>query len=561
MLRIPFLQFVFALNFVLVGVGCGRSGPLTAPRFDAEISAELRALSRVPLRPSPNGQYIIHAASKPDSPYGLAVLDTNGRQIAEIYSQQPLLRATWRPDSKVIAYFSQQRDGQRHLQFWDLAVGSHTRVPTPVTHHQYEVKWSNNSEFLAFNSDGRELVIVQPGGLISRIPGDFRTFAWAPDSKTIIAAPYDRSRSELQLIDVSKGVVRSRSLDAIWIIHNIEWAPHAQPLVRASNPQKSVSGLLHLNPVGLEVVRSIQLQGNISEPRWDPAGSRLLWTEQEAGSWRQLVMADVDGSVIHRYKHNGHLDFREFHDNGNTVVASLVSPSRYDLVQLNLSEPDTQTKILAAAKAISEPSATYFQQVLSRADHHFTIDIARSNISQVSPPAAVIRMLGGPLPQYAANWGERQLYLRHGIHYITVPNLGEEAVNDLIQTCDFVQKTLGVSSKRTVVYGTSTAASIALNAVTRNINAAGVVAIVGISEPPRELRAAGLPNVRLLAFHGGKDPFHPDKARRLLHDSVGREMLRPPRGIWHVFPGEVHALQAADSVVHATILAELDVLD
>jgi pimeloyl-ACP methyl ester carboxylesterase len=125
-----------------------------------------------------------------------------------------------------------------------------------------------------------------------------------------------------------------------------------------------------------------------------------------------------------------------------------------------------------------------------------------------------------------------------------------------------------VPRERIVLFGASDRAAAALEAAQRRPESIGMVVVQGVLGAPVLARDADreerLRAIRVLAFHGEHDrKCTPGRAREAIENAMGRAALRPPRGLWHVFPGEDHGLRsdAPHAAIHATILHELGLVD
>ncbi len=164
-------------------------------------------------------------------------------------------------------------------------------------------------------------------------------------------------------------------------------------------------------------------------------------------------------------------------------------------------------------------------------------------------------------------WAETQLYLAHGLHVIQIGNRKPDGALDLMAACDYAHSVLQVPRERIVVLAGSTATTVALEAALRRPDGMGILALTGVMSAPAETAESihpVTPRFRLLAFHGEKDrSISPEAARAILEQLVGASALRPPHGLWHVFPAENHSLNQFDSsvaTIHATILRELGLI-
>jgi dienelactone hydrolase len=311
-----------------------------------------------------------------------------------------------------------------------------------------------------------------------------------------------------------------------------------------------------IDPAERRVTQEIAISGSVDDPRWCPDGQTLLWSEYGDAEWQRLVLARRDGTVVRKIAFAGHANFRGFSADGRGVLVSVVSPAVNEILLAPLSGPSAEPAVLAGATTSSAEIAEFFaHQPAGKTVPDF-------HVSRLKPGrggnAVVIRMLGGDRPQFAANWGEIQLYLRHGVHYLSVPNTPETGLSNLRAACRYARETLGVPPERIVVYGVSTAATVTLEAYLSAPQTMGILVLVVLVSPAdEEFGIQHDPSARVFVFHGELDPRPPHVSREIIDRVLGPQAVRPPSGLWHVFAGEPHAITLNDASVHATILAQL----
>lgn len=552
---------------LLVAAGapaCRRQEALVRPCDDPALLAEFRAFSAVPLSPSPDGTKVAYSSQNERFPYGMEIREAGSeRSLLKCYSPEPMMRATWRPDGLALAYFRQTATTERQLYIWDLLRDSHALIETPSTHNQYDVSWSPDGSTFAFTSDAKEFIVVRPPGKILRREGAIRRFVWSPDSTRIALLLEDR-RDTVVFFSMETGAdIETIRIETPQRLVSLAWAPHPTLLLRGQDKAANVSTLYRVNPVSKKVTATITVQGEASQPEWLEYGKTLLWADHNAVGWQRLVVADDTGNPIRKFEYEGNINLRGFAPGRTGLFLSLISPAKNQIIRVAVGDPKAVPEILAGNSNASTGIAEH-ATVLGPAAGSFQprFYVSRNLRKKPRPEHAVIRMLGGQNPQFAANWGEIQFYLHHGIHYLTVPNLKDHGVVNLLAACRYARDTLKVPSANIVVYGASTAASVAIDTSITEPNAFGLLVVAGVvNRPAMTYRDYTVPRPRIFAFHGGRDPVPPRIGKTILDDTLGADATEAPNGMWHVFPDEPHSFALAEANVHATILKGLGLAD
>lgn len=501
--------------------------------------------------------------------YGIEIRDVNTLKTKYFcYFDNPILRVTWRPDSKALIYFVQNEDSTRSLFLWTLESDTHSSIKTQATHNQYEVKWSRDGSLLAFSSDGKELIITDSSSSQITIQGAVRSFSWDKNSECIAVVQDSKEKvSELQLYRAKTGEkIKSVQIGSECDLVSVEWQPFECILLRGhvkDRKKRNITSYLYsIDPQSATVTTRYVVDGEVGNPQWCLDGEAMLWERRSEKGKRVLVLASLDALPLHTFEFDGNISFRGFSYNRENATVLLSSQSKYELTSVSLTKLTDQPVTIAKAKSLPPTDALHEIRRISTPDgRSIKVSISKAK-SSLRKNATIIRMLGGEDPQYSANWAERQLYIHHGVDYVTVSDVRPYGVEDLLAVCHYVTDALQVPRRRVVVYGVSTGATVALEAALRDPYAFGVLCVVGLggSMPKGSPLDKHQPSLRVLGFHGANDRIPSGYAKDILLDSLGDQSLSPPYGFWHVFPGEAHAFLKADAIVHATILAELGVL-
>jgi dienelactone hydrolase len=113
-----------------------------------------------------------------------------------------------------------------------------------------------------------------------------------------------------------------------------------------------------------------------------------------------------------------------------------------------------------------------------------------------------------------------------------------KSTSDIVAARDYAVTVLKFPSDRVFLFGESYGASLVLDAA-NHIGATGGLVLVawnGLGGDGGQLEHA-----RVLAFHGGMDPFASAKSvGSSFRKRFGQQVTRPAGNRWHVFPDEGH---------------------
>jgi Tol biopolymer transport system component/predicted esterase len=551
----PKLPPLLAIALVL-GVGCSpRPGPLTINQ-NTKLLEEFRAWARTPLSVSPDHRKVAFSASQPGEPFGIEIRDVaTHAKLRAMYSKQPILRVTWRPDGQVIAYFRQEPNTQRSLFFWNLKEDRHVRIETPVTHNQYEVKWAPDGRALAFTSD-REKLVLASYHEINVISEPVRVFSWKADASMIVAVPEGKGvMSRLLFVDPRGGEVsRTAEFSGKADLIEVTWEGGLEVLCLGRDKKSNTREVFFVDPDRRDLTKKITVKTDFGSPVWTPDGAEIIWDRRGDRVWAGLIATDKEMTEKRAYEFPGDANFRGFASDGQAMIVSVVASGRNELLRVRWRDGGGR-EVLAKAATLPEQEVVHTAvNVPSPAGGDARLFISRLADPRREAHAAVIRVLGGAQPQYVTNWTERHFHISHGVTYVSVARRTDENVDDILQACAYVAEKYGISPARIVLYGQSSMAPPVIDALIKQPEAAGTFAVVGLISRPRTSAPRQFRPFRLMAFHGGSDPAPPSLARDILADAVGNEALVSPQVLWQVMPGEGHTLYEADAVVHASLL-------
>ncbi|MGH8016886.1 MAG: hypothetical protein ACREIA_01135 [Opitutaceae bacterium] len=301
----------------------------------------------------------------------------------------------------------------------------------------------------------------------------------------------------------------------------------------------------------------------MGNPLWVAGGAGCLWQQRDQDGKRKIMVLADGRAEPRRVELEGAQHFpTPLSDRKNIVVLNEL-PGVEQLIRIPL-DGDGPAVVLAERRTMEIPGVAH-ENVLVRSADGAMVPIQVSKFVQETSRAnaVIIRMHHGPVTAKA----QTRLYLAFGVQIIHVANRKPHGVQDLLAACDYAHTTLKVPRGRVVVFGVSDAAAIAVEAALLHPERIGMLAVIGLLGLPRNAvvyRHASTAALRVFGFHGETDRLGtPEHGRAVLEESFGPDALLPPRGMWHVFPGEDHALRLdrSHAAVHATILHELGLIE
>ena len=507
---------------------------------------------------------------------GLVVRDVKtGKVVNVMRSVDPIRRICWRPDGRAISYFRQEPGSNRRRLFvWELDRDEQRELRIPTSFAQATVRWSPDGKRIAFTSDRGILTIVNSiDGTVSTYGEKVRAFDWSSDSSRIAAIqdaqPFPRVVLLLNAAD--GGIAETVTTSVSGELKEVAWQRSANLLVVSSDDPKTEAhgeSRYALNSIDrrtqcCEVLFSGLL--GVRNPLWLPGEGGCLWDGLAADKQRRMFVSVKGVSEPRPIPLDGLLSWRCFLPDGKGMIVLQESSAVNRLARVSL-DGGGLTSVIAANQPASI-SAVEHKRIEVRTSTGDCIAIQVSTVTDVRrrANAAFIRLHGGQVEWGGERWAETQLYLEYGVDVIQVAFRGlDHGANDLIAALDYARSVLGVPSERIVALGASTPAASVVHAAQLHPEKIGIVGIIGLYKEPQLPRPLTTASLHVFGFHGERDrTVAPEIARNLLEMAFGEDALRPPRGLWHVFQGEDHALTRDESFakIHATILRQLGLIE
>jgi dipeptidyl aminopeptidase/acylaminoacyl peptidase len=376
--------------------------------------------------------------------------------------------------------------------------------------------WSPDGRWLSVPAaDTGSIMIVSPGGAPARRfelagSGDVSDTAWSPTGDSVLATVRGAGDEfyRLKEVRVSDGHVETRAAPAFDVLRPL-WIPG-----------------------GSGYVYHVSQGARLAAVATDSCGAHRPFAQTLGGSAEVVGFSSRSREVlmIHR---------------GEAAPPRLLAEPSCGGTPRELFRPDgaegpravgPQDLVLRAADGVQVPAFLW-----------------QSPNPPVAGRVAVIGVHGGPHLQETPAWDAGvQWLVRQGIDVLRPNYRGsthygrrferddsvEGQVLDILAVRDHAMRVLGVEPGRIVLLGESHGATLVGHVLARaGARYGGVVLLSPVGAFPAG-RAPGL--YFSLAFHGRRDPLvTPDQAYAGLLSFFG-ETLRPPRGLWRVFPGEGH---------------------
>ncbi len=585
-MKIP-LKVISVCLAALIDYDCRAAS--TAPCENAAVLEQFRSNLSTLIGASPDGTRIVARAKYSDGTEreglivraaGLPAQQQAGSQsiIRSMRTADSVLRVNWRPDGRAISYFLQAAGTNvRRLFVWELDADRHREIPIPVSHFQALIRWSPDGSHLAFTSDpGGFYMVDLLRGAVAVYEQRVRAFDWSSDSRRIaVISGEEREPWSVDMLDPATGaVVESIAPRAEGTLRQVAWQGSARLLLttRADDPQAgdpaATFRLMSLEPETQREEILYSAPTDIENPMWVAGGTGRLWQQQDREGKRKIMISSNRLAEPRRVELDGAQHFPTPLADAKSMVVLNALPDAEQLIRIPL-DSDRPAAVLAEHRFGRIPGGTH-ESVLVRSADGAIIPIQVESFAQGTSHAnaVIIRLHHGPV----AAKRQTQLYLAHGVQIIHVANRRPHGAEDLLTACEYARKTLKVPRERIVVFGASDAAGIAVATAMQHPEKMGLLAVIGLLGLPRNAdvsratanSAPGLAALRFFGFHGETDRYAPpEHARQVLEDALGPEAVVPPRGLWHVFPGEDHALRLdrSHAAVHATILHALGLIE
>lgn len=111
---------------------------------------------------------------------------------------------------------------------------------------------------------------------------------WSPDGSRLLYERHAAGQSQIWVLDVSDGSVRSLS-DGQYFDQHADWHPDADRIVFASDRRESGFDLWELDLATGLSWRISSLPGDETEPAWSADGRNLAYIHRDAGTWTLML--------------------------------------------------------------------------------------------------------------------------------------------------------------------------------------------------------------------------------------------------------------------------------
>jgi hypothetical protein len=551
--------------YLTIGLEAGAN--VATQTTDDDVLYSLRSFYPGIVDVSPDGSLLLFRTKDTSANGEILVIkrkDDNS-VLSEMSFEGPVLRIRWRPDGKQISYFLQQKGTNlRHLYVWDLESGKHRELKIPPSYAQAEVRWSPKGDKLAFISSPSGLVIIEPlTGKIVVLEKAIQAFDWRNDGNQIVLIEKEKSDSVI-IIDAKTGertnelVVKDRMQ-----LREAVWQNSEDILVRGFNSTLRKAALVVIRPDKDEQNIILYTGDEISEIAWLDKGTKVAWGRRE-GSDRSVTFADRASMTTDVFKFPGSLTIHRIDDLSKSVYAWQVSPAVYQMIRFSPGD-HSSLSIVSSHRGTDREGIRHSPIILDgKNGRKFSIWLSEVSKKPEQKRAGVVFVYGGNNINISPErWAETQLLLKQGITVLHVASERPNGPDNIGLSCEYLHNACGIPKERTVVVAVSSPTEDALGAIQAYPGAIGILVLVGATGAPRPVpqgEHVEETHLRVLAFHGEKDKtIAPETARKIIEGFLGKESLVPPHGVWHVFPGEDHALHLDGSraFVMAAILDAL----
>ncbi|MCH6259256.1 hypothetical protein MLD52_22070 [Puniceicoccaceae bacterium K14] len=482
---------------------------------------------------------------------GLEVVDMeSGEQVCSFESDRRLLRLTWRPDGRALAYFIQEsglRD--RKLFIWDLDQDVHNQIAIPLSYSQPKVSWSPCGNYIAFTSNSAALVVVNTKNMeVNSYEGEVKDFDWNDESTSIALIVGVGSTQELRILDVDCRVKEKLPL-TLGSVSELHWRGGSDLILLALS-DNSVADRKNYEIYCLDLVSGKRklLYGTTrkieSIERFSGANG-MFFHLPEPGGIQDIFFLKNSHTEPVRLTRGGVNNIRSFDSKESVLYYKHYSQRENILASVCLDTPG-KLNFVSGNSGPDLPGLIH-ETVDAELANGRTVPVLLSRVpGDRAKNAAFIRIHPlGHIQLDLDRWAETQLLVENGIHVIHVEARGKYTSDDIFAACLYAQNVLGVPRERVVLRGESKAAQLVIQAALRYPRGAGVLALVGFLGWPESYPSGnGVKpgEFRVLDFYGELDDKRPQGALGDLTRLFGYDALHSPNGISEMIAGEFHWL-------------------
>jgi hypothetical protein len=460
-------------------------------------------------------------------------------------SHEPVMRSKLSPDGRKFGCFLQdEKTNVRKLQIWPLDGRECESYDIGEVYAQPSVQWSPDSRRLAFNTPGKLFMIVDSAGKTQRaLPLAFKAFDWSPDGKELLGC--NSENNTLTRIDAETGEIAGEfSVLGFDKIHELCWAPHGLPRVRATKDGDANHYLVEIGDGRQDIL--YKSGGGLSRIM-SLGGGGLLLNEKIGGDRKFCILRDGKPDAL---RLEGSITPLKPGDDGSFYVRQ-VTATKYNILKVSPAG-GILGEYTSNGRAVN---TNHVHKVTSLPfkDESLLFWIADNTAKPVS--AFVIIISGGNdiyIPP--ERWTETQMYLSrgHGVIHVAPPRDADGS--EIALLIDYILEKYQIPDSNIAVVAASTSAYLAISAAQRRPSFAGILVLTSVimASPLSEGSALHDNNkLRVLAYHGGKDrKISAGDARALVADALGSACLGNPQSVWKLFEGEGHSFVNDKNRIH-----------
>jgi dipeptidyl aminopeptidase/acylaminoacyl peptidase len=561
------LAAVAVLALAAGATAWGRNETRTSARL-AELVRALGDQYPDPVSVSPDGQTVLLKYLDATQFELRLVRRSDGTEIGRLRDRNRQLSPRWRPDSRAIAFFSDEDGNQQyHLYVYHIADGRLTKLPAAVT-SALTAAWSPDGSRIAYvvepyggvktltvvRADGQDSSMVVADHL-SRHAG----LAWAPDGQSLVTT-IAGDEGAVRIVALGGGQTRVPVAED-GEVRGLVW-PTASGAIWAMvrSPASNRTRLVAVDPATARVSATIDEDGEIGALA--AMGTSFTYQVNTDGEARAML---VPASSIARRRRIGPLEgstaLLGLSSRGDTVFAAhtaRLSPPRF--AEIPLQSGDLRERAFATTpRALS----TGTRIDLRATDGYVTPAYLWRAPTATREERVLILVHGGPRLQTMRTWDAGiQQAVREGMSVIAVNYRGssgygiahEERASDLRgqiadvrAAADYARGVLGIPPDRTVIWGHSYGALLVARLAAASPDLAGRVVLISLVADDDAARALSRTHPDVYLFHGENDvEARPAvaiaQARRVFGSSLFRDRVHV-----RVIPQEGHSFRRLES--------------